>query len=164
MYKMEMQNALPDQERLRDSLTFIRGALSIVELQPLTAAVMDRFKEAMDETRELCKAVKSKWREIAQHHIEAPIDQLPLRLIAISAVVTALSAVIQDAASIVRDIPEIQAIWSEDHGLIAETLEMFEKLEETLALGLSAEFRAEIESARSEAGIEADAKNRMRAT
>jgi hypothetical protein len=166
---MGMQTALSEQERLRDSLTYILGFVSAVKLQEppqLSVAQLRSFKEKLDHLGDLFKAFIAKDREVGgRDTVEVPPDELARLLIALSAMIAALRAMMAVRAFIVDNVPEFASIWPEEtQRIFEEGLDILEDVEETALLGLSAEFRAEIEAARKEAGIEADGTNRMRTT
>jgi len=94
---------------------------------------------------------------------ESHREKLPQLLMVLSSAVIGLERVIEMSPRVLNRWPEMKAFWTEGfQRLLAETLEIFEEGQETIALELSSNFHREIDQAREEAGIEADVPGKMR--
>ena len=155
---MEPQSVFPDGARLSATITFISGYASALvdQRNRADAPQIEKLEEQFAAVIELCK--------------QAP-EHLPISTIGATeqAVRThlAVAVLLVEGLKILRSVrpgfleknPEAKKFWNDDaQEVLEDTLELFDEQAETLALGLSAAFHDEIDSARKEAGIDPDAK------
>lgn len=150
-----MEALVSEPERLQNKLAFTRGYVSAIAavVEPAShSAPFERIKVLLSELEAICRQVgpniKARTDRAASSNDEAAVRKLLVRTVMVVDNLRAL-------ADFRRQFPFIAPYWPESsQRVLEETLDLFEEAQETLALGVSAEFRSDIEQARSEAGVE----------
>jgi hypothetical protein len=153
---MESQSALLDGARLSATVTFAAGYVSALADQRNRADVpqSEKFEECFGLLMEACK---KSLEELPKRNTKPADTRSALNLATL--VIEGLKILIDVRPSLLEKNPETKTFWTEDaQETLEETLELYEDIAETLALGLSSTFHEEIDSARKEAGIGPDAK------
>ncbi len=150
-----MEALVSEPERLHDKLAFARGYVCAIAagVEPESHSVpFERVKVLLGELEAICRRVapniKATTDRAASSKDEAAIRKLLVRTVMVVDHLRPL-------ADFRRQFPFIAPYWPESsQRVLEETLDLFEEAQETLALGVSAAFRSDINQARSEAGVQ----------
>ena len=155
---MELQPTFPDGARLGAAINFTSGYASALvdQRNPADAPQLEKFEEHFRELIENCKERPEK--PLGQIGDESPESVRSFsRFVAL--LIESLNLLISMRSSFLERNPEAKTFWTDEaQETLDDTVELFEDVAETLALGLDSAFHEEIDSARKEAGIDSNAK------